>query len=185
MAPGKHANPLGPYRVLDLTDERGLLCGEILGDLGADVVAIEPPAGNPARRVGPFAGDLAGDPEASLTWAAYARNKRSAVIDIETAEGQEQLKELVRGADFFIQSFDPGYLTKLGLGYEVLAEINPELIYVSISPFGQTGPKANYAATDLVVMAASGPMSTTGDEDRAPVRMGLPQSALHAGAERE
>ncbi|MFP6817570.1 MAG: CoA transferase [Pseudomonadales bacterium] len=183
MNAGERANPLGPYRVLDLTDERGLLCGEILGDLGADVIAVEPPAGNTARRVGPFAGDVASDPEASLTWAAYARNKRSVVIDIATDEGRNQLEELVRGADFFIQSFDPGYLAELGLGYEVLAEINPGLIYVSISPFGQTGPKAAYAATDLVVMAASGPMSTTGDADRAPVRMGLPQSALHAGAE--
>jgi len=183
MTQSKSPNPLGPYRVLDLTDERGLLCGEILGDLGADVIAIEPPGGNTARRVGPFAGDVATDPEASLTWVAYARNKRSAVIDIETREGQKQLKDLVRGADFLIQSFDPGYLAGLGLGYEALAELNPGLVYVSISPFGQTGPKANYAATDLVVMAASGPMSTTGDDDRAPIRMGVPQASLHAGAE--
>ena len=123
MASREHTNPLGPYRVLDLTDERGLLCGEILGDLGADVIAIEPPGGNAARRVGPFAGDASSDPEASLTWAAFARNKRSAVIDIDTGEGRRQLKELVRGADFLIQSFDPGYLTGLGLGYEALAEL--------------------------------------------------------------
>ena len=106
----------GPYRVLDLADERGLVCGEILGDLGADVIAIEPPDGNAARRVGPFAGDATGDPEASLTWAAYARNRRSAVIDIESEAGREQLRQLVRGADFLVESFDPGHMAALGLG---------------------------------------------------------------------
>lgn len=106
---------LSPYRVIDLTDERGLICGGILADLGADVIAIEPAGGNPARHVGPF-GDDAG-PETSLTWAASERNKRSALIDIATAEGQEQLCRLAAGADFLIESFDPGYMASLGLGY--------------------------------------------------------------------
>ena len=180
---GNHTNPLGPYRVLDLADERGLLCGQILGDLGADVVAIEPPGGNTARRVGPFTGDVTDDPEASLTWAAYARNRRSAVIDIESEDGREQLKQLVQSADFLTESFAPGYMAGLGFSYDSLAAINPGLVYVSISPFGQTGPKAGYAATDLTVMAASGPMSFTGDDDRPPIRIGVPQAFLHAGAE--
>ena len=174
---------LGPYRVLDLADERGLMCGQILGDLGADVIAIEPPSGNPARRIGPFARGANEDPEASLTWASYARNKRSAVVDITTSDGRAQLKELVRGADFLIESSDPGYMNSLGLDYEALAAINPALVYVSITPFGQTGPKANYATTDMIVAAAAGPISVTGDDDRAPVRIGVPQAFLHAGAE--
>lgn len=181
--PTVQPGPLQPYRVLDLTDERGLVCGQILADLGADVIALEPPGGNKARRVGPFAGDATDDPEASLWWASYARNRRSAVIDIESEEGKQQLLDLVRGADFLIESFEPGYLAGLGLDYESLAAVNPALIHVSITPFGSTGPKAGYAATDMIVMAASGPLVATGDSDRAPLRMGVPQAHLHAGAE--
>ena len=89
---------LSPYRVLDLTNERGLLCGQILADLGADVIAVEPPAGNSARRLGPFAGDEP-DPERSLYWWAYSRNKRSVTLDIESDEGRDKLRGLVEGAD--------------------------------------------------------------------------------------
>lgn len=174
---------LSPYRVLDLTDERGLICGEILADLGADVIAIEPPGGNRARRIGPFAGNRADDPEASLWWAAYARNKRSVRMDIATAAGQKHLRQLAAGADFLIESFDPGVMASWGLGHEQLTALNPRLVYVSISAFGQRGPKAGYAMTDLTVMAAGGPLAMMGDEDRAPLRIGVPQSFLHAGAE--
>ncbi|MDP6606883.1 MAG: CoA transferase, partial [Dehalococcoidia bacterium] len=98
---------LSPYRVLDLTNERGLLCGQVLADLGADVIAVEPPEGNSARRLGPFAGDEA-DPERSLHWWAYARNKRSVTLDITTARGRDRLLELAAGADFLIESDVPG-----------------------------------------------------------------------------
>ncbi|HLZ70383.1 MAG TPA: CoA transferase, partial [Dehalococcoidia bacterium] len=173
---------LEPYRVLDLTDERGMLCGQMLADLGADVIAIEPPDGSPARRIGPFAGD-SGAAEDSLFWRAYARNKRGITLDLAHAAGQQRLRELVRGADFLIESFAPGYLDGLGLGYTALAAINPRLVMVSITPFGQMGPKAGWAATDLTAYAASGALLLTGDDDRAPVRCTVPQAFLHAGAE--
>ena len=172
---------LAPYRVLDLTDERGLLAGKILADLGADVVQIEPPGGNPARNIGPFYGDDP-QPEKSLFWWAYAANKRSITLDLEQKDGQALLKKMVAEADFLVESFAPGYLDTLGLGYDVLAEINPKLVMVSITPFGQDGPYSNYQATDIVGMALGGFMYLTGDDDRAPVRISFPHFYLHGGA---
>lgn len=173
---------LSPYRVLDLTTERGLLCGQILGDLGADVVAIEPPGGCPARRLGPFAGDVP-DPDRSLVWWAYSRNKRSVTLDVTTPVGRDLLLGLAAEAHFLIESYDPGFLASHGLGPDDLARVNPRLIVVSITPFGQTGPKANYADSDLVILAAGGPLVLTGDDDRAPVRLCVPQAYLHASAD--
>ena len=173
---------LSPYRVLDLTDERGLLCGQILGDLGADVIKIEPPGGSPARWHGPFYQDEP-HPDRSLFWWAYNRNKRSVTLDIESDAGREILHRLVAGADFLIESDAPGLLAKRGLGFDDLAAVNPALVYVSITPFGQDGPKAGYADSDLIVWAAGGPLALTGDDDRAPVRVSLPQAYLHASAE--
>ncbi|CUV03466.1 Bll2565 protein [hydrothermal vent metagenome] len=172
---------LAPYRVLDLTDERGLLAGKILADLGADVVQIEPPGGNPARNIGPFYGDDP-QPEKSLFWWAYAANKRSITLDLEQKDGQALLKKMVAEADFLVESFAPGYLDTLGLGYGVLAEINPKLVMVSITPFGQDGPYSNYQATDIVGMALGGFMYLTGDDDRAPIRISFPHFYLHGGA---
>ncbi|MCD5402971.1 MAG: hypothetical protein FI708_10945 [SAR202 cluster bacterium] len=172
---------LAPYRVLDLTDERGLLAGKILADLGADVVQIEPPGGNPARNIGPFYGDDP-QPEKSLFWWAYAANKRSITLDLEQKDGQALLKKMVAEADFLVESFAPGYLDTLGLGYDVLAEINPKLVMVSITPFGQDGPYSNYQATDIVGMALGGFMYLTGDDDRAPIRISFPHFYLHGGA---
>jgi len=172
---------LAPYRVLDLTDERGLLAGKILADLGADVVQVEPPGGNPARNIGPFYGDDP-QPEKSLFWWAYAANKRSITLGLEQKDGQALLKKMVAEADFLVESFAPGYLDTLGLGYDVLAEINPKLVMVSITPFGQDGPYSNYQATDIVGMALGGFMYLTGDDDRAPVRISFPHFYLHGGA---
>src|SRR5262245_58269374 len=158
---------LSPYRVLDLTDERGLLCGQMLGDLGADVIQIEPPGGSPARRLGPFAGDVP-HPDRSLAWWAYTRNKRSVTLDVTDPAGRDRLLELVRSAHFLIESETPGVRAVQRLDYEDLAVINPALIYVSITPFGQTGPRARWAASDLTVWAAGGPLILTGDSDRPP-----------------
>ena len=172
---------LSPYRVLDLTDERGLLCGKILADLGADVIQIEPPGGSSARDIGPFYHDEA-HPEKSLFWWAYANNKRGVTLNLDTVDGRQLLQRLARGAHFLIESWPPGYLESLGLGYEALAAINPELIVVSITPFGQDGPYAHYKATDVTGMAMGGLMYLTGDPDRAPVRVGFPQFYLHGAA---
>jgi crotonobetainyl-CoA:carnitine CoA-transferase CaiB-like acyl-CoA transferase len=173
---------LSHYRVLDLTDDRGLIAGMMLADLGADVIAIEPPEGNSSRRRGPFAHDV-DDGEHSLNWWSYARHKRSMTADLETEEGRERVRRLAATADALIESGDPGALEAIGLGYEQLAKVNHSLVYVSISGFGQDGPKAGYASSDLAVVAASGEMAMTGDHDRAPIRIGVPQAWLHAGAE--
>jgi crotonobetainyl-CoA:carnitine CoA-transferase CaiB-like acyl-CoA transferase len=173
---------LSPYRVLDLSDDGALLCGQILADLGADVIQIEPPGGARARRLGPFAGGVE-DPERSLYWWAYARNKRGLALDLDTEAGRSELRELVRSADVLIESFAPGQLAQRGLAYADLAALNPALVMVSVTPFGQTGPKAGWAATDLTLLAAGGPLALTGDEDRPPVRVSVPQAWLHAAAE--
>ena len=174
-------NPLLPYRVLDLTDEKGFLCGKILGDLGADVIKIEKPGGDPSRNIGPFYHDIP-DSEKSLYWFAYNSNKRSITLNIETDDGKEIFKNLVKTADFVLESFDPGYLDKIGLGYCVLKEVNPNIIMVAITPFGQTGVRKNYIASDLVCLALGGLLYLCGSEDGPPMRVsGSGQAYLQAG----
>ncbi len=173
---------LSPYRVLDLSDDQGIFCSFVLGELGADVVCVEPPGGSQARRQGPFAGDVR-EPERSLFWWAYARNKRSVVLDPESPDDRDALLRLIESADVLVESRKPGEMERLGLGFEELSRLNPALVYVSVTPFGQTGPKASWAASDLTVFAASGALWLTGDADRPPVRISVPQSFLHAGAE--
>jgi len=107
---------LGGCRALDLTDETGFLCGKILADLGMEVIKIERPQGDPSRRTGPFWADNP-DPEKSIYWYAYNSNKRGITLNIKMRDGQEILKELIKTADFIIESFHPGYLSDLGIGY--------------------------------------------------------------------
>ncbi len=173
---------LSPYRVLDLTTERGLLCGQMLADMGADVIKVEPPGGCSARGIGPFYKDTP-HLDRSLYWWAYNRNKRAITLDIELDAGRDLLRRLLVRADFLIESHNPGYLSQRSLGYTDLARINPALIYVSITPFGQDGPKATYADSDLILMAAGGPLILAGDADRPPVRLCVPQAYLHASAD--
>jgi crotonobetainyl-CoA:carnitine CoA-transferase CaiB-like acyl-CoA transferase len=173
---------LNPYRVLDLTTERGLLCGQVLGDLGADVIKVEPHGGSPARRLAPFYQDRV-DPNRSIYWWAYNRNKRSITLNLEADDGIELLNRLATRSHFLIESNNPGFLTKRQLGYKDMASRNPALIYVSITPFGQDGPKASYADSDLVILAAGGPLLLGGDEDRPPLRVSVPQAYLHASAD--
>jgi len=174
---------LSPYRVLDLTDEKGLLCGKILGDLGADVIKIERPGGDAARSIGPFYHDEP-HPEKSLFWFAMNTSKRGITLNIETADGQEIFKKLAKTADFVIESFSPGYLDKIGLGYPVLEKINPGVIMVSITPFGQTGPYKDYKTADIVAWALGGHMAPYGDHDRPPIRISHhSQAYFHAGSD--
>ncbi len=172
---------LSPYRAIDLADDRGIFCGRVLADLGAEVIKVEPPAGDPARRIGPFLHDEPGI-ENSLFWQLYAANKKSAALDIEAMAGRDALLRLAAGADFLIESFRPGYLDSLGLGYDDLARVNPRLIYVSITPFGQTGPYRDFLAVDLVGAALSGFAYLTGDPDRPPLRVCVPQFWTLGGA---
>ena len=173
---------LTPYRVLDLTDQRGMLTGQILADLGADVICVEPPSGSSARSVGPFAGDDPG-PDRSLFWWAYARNKRGITCNLDHSQGQALLRQLATSADFILESDEPAAMTARGLGYDDLSADHSDLIYTSISAFGQNGPKAGYAATDLILMAAGGPLILTGGAGDAPVRVSVPQAWNHASGE--
>jgi len=172
---------LAGCRVLDLTDELGLLTGKILGDFGADVIKVERPGGDTARNIGPFYGETP-DPEKSLFWFATNTSKRGITLDIENREGIELFKRLVKSADIVLESFEPGYLDGLGLGYSDMAAIKADIILTSITPFSQTGPYAHYRATDLVGAAMGGLVRILGDLGRPPVRMSCdPQAYLHAG----
>jgi benzylsuccinate CoA-transferase BbsE subunit len=172
---------LSPYRVLDLTDEKGLMCGRVMGDLGADVIKIERPGGDAARNLGPFYHDEP-DPEKSLFWFAFNANKRGITLDIETADGKEIFKKLVKTTDVVVESFPPGHMEDIGLGYSALDKIKPGIILVSITPFGQTGPYRDYKISDIVAWAMGGYMFTVGDYDRPPLRIShYAQTFLHAG----
>ncbi len=171
---------LSPYRVIDLTDERGVLAGQMLADLGADVIQVEPPSGSSGRGVAPFFADRPGE---SIYWAAYTRGKRGVTCDLEQPRGRDLLFRLLESADFLFESSDVGRMAALGLDEESVRERFPQLIYVSISAFGQTGPKAHYAGSDLAIWAAGTPLLMTGDDDRAPLRVSQPQAWGHAAAD--
>ena len=171
---------LSPYRVLDLTDERGVLAGQMLADLGADVIQVEPTAGSSGRSVAPFFADR---PDESIYWAAYTRGKRGITCNLEHPRGRELVLRLAESADFLIESSDVGRMAEFGLDYETVQARNPNLIYTSVSAFGQTGPKAHYVGSDLAIWAAGTPLLMTGDDDRAPVRISQPQAWAHAAAD--
>jgi benzylsuccinate CoA-transferase BbsE subunit len=174
--------PLSPYRVLDLTSEKGYFCGKILADLGADVIKIEPPEGDPGRNIGPFYHGKP-DREKSLLFFAYNTNKRSITLNLQTQEGREIFKRLAKTADFVIESFHPGYMDKIGLGYSVLKGIHPRAIMVSITPFGQEGPYKDWKASDIVAIAMGGLSHITGSPDRPPARVSVDQAYVIAGTQ--
>ncbi|MBI4236125.1 MAG: CoA transferase, partial [Chloroflexi bacterium] len=158
---------LDHLRVLDLTGYLSQMCARVLGDLGADVMKIEPPGGDPARWLPPFA-DGSPDPERSLRFINANRSKRSVVLDIRSPEDRERIGALAQRADILVEDFTPGYLAGLGLGYEHLRERNPGLVYVAITPFGQTGPHASYRGGELVAQAMGGIMFANGDDTAPP-----------------
>jgi crotonobetainyl-CoA:carnitine CoA-transferase CaiB-like acyl-CoA transferase len=168
---------LSCYRILDLTDERGYFCGKILADMGADVIKIEPPGGDPGRSLGPFYKDIA-DPEKSLYWLGFNTSKRGITLNINCAEGQQLFKKMVRKADIILESFAPGYMDKLGLGYEALRKINPQIIVTSLTPFGQSGPYRDFKGPDIVVSALGGTLYAVGDPDRPPLAPSYPHTHL-------
>jgi benzylsuccinate CoA-transferase BbsE subunit len=171
---------LGDYRVLDLTDHKGIYCAKVLGDLGADVIKIEKPGGDAARNIGPFYKDIP-HPEKSLYWWAYNTSKRGITLNLETADGKDIFRRLVKTADAVVESFTPGYMDSLGLGYSALSEINPGIVMTSVTPFGQTGPHKDWKATDLVGWALAGQAYVTGDDDRPPCQVSFPHCYLVAG----
>lgn len=171
---------LDSYRILDLADHRGQLCGKILADMGGDVVKIEPPGGDPVRRKGPFLHDDP-HPEKSLYWFAHNTNKRSVTLDIAKEDGKRLLLEMVKNAKFLIESFSPDYLEDLGLSYAYLSVVNPSLVMVSITPFGRTGPYRHFKDSDSINMGMGGQMVLCGDPDRPPLCFTVEQSYCLAG----
>ena len=173
---------LSPYRVLDLTDERGLLAGWMFGRLGAEVIQVEPPGGSPARNVGPL-DEAAPAGSQSLSWSAYASGKRGITCALDVAAGRDLFLRLVAQADVVLESAAPGVMLALGLGYADLRAANPRVVHVSMTPFGSDGPKANFAETELIVWAAAGPLSPNRGHDGRPLRLSIPQAYLHGAAD--
>ncbi|MET0327040.1 MAG: CoA transferase, partial [Ilumatobacteraceae bacterium] len=176
------ATMLAPYRVLDLSDGRAELATFVLAGLGADVIKIEPPGGSSSRTEAPL---VDGEPEelASLRFHAFNRGKRSVVLDLDDDAGRRDLLALVATADFVFENAGPGVMDARGLGFEALTVARPDLVYVAISPFGQTGPYADHLATDLTLAAMGGSMALNGEPDRRPVRITVPQTWYHAAVE--
>jgi benzylsuccinate CoA-transferase BbsE subunit len=166
---------LGDLRVLDLAGPIGMYCTKQLADLGADVIKIEPPAGDPVREIGPFYRDEI-DPEKSLYWFHFNTSKKSITLNLENTEGVEIMKKLVKTADVVVETYQPGHMDKLGLGYSALKEVNPGLIMTSITPFGQTGPYKDFKASDLIGLAMGGFLFICGWEDEPPTRVGGSQA---------
>ncbi|HLH24331.1 MAG TPA: CoA transferase [Chloroflexota bacterium] len=167
------------YVALDLTDLRGQLCGKLLRDLGMTVIKVEPPGGDPVRRLGPFAHDRP-DPEGSLRFAYLNAGKQSVVLDLTTSSGRDALLGLVRQADVLVESFAPGTLAALGLDEARLREANPRLVVTSISGFGQEGPYRDYLCPDLVGLAMGGVLGIAGDPGLPPVQAPETQGAYFA-----
>ncbi len=164
--------PLAGLRILELADETGQFCGKLLGDLGADMVKIEPPGGERCRHVGPFLDDIP-DPERSLSFWYYNTSKHGITLNLKTADGRQLFARLAATADVILETFRPGFLASLGLDFEALRDQNPRLIMCSLTRFGQTGPWRDYASSDLLHMAAGGEMASSG-YDEADVPNGPP-----------
>ncbi len=174
--------PLSDLRVIDLTHGiAGPYCTKLLADFGADVIKVERPGGGDyARSLGPFPGDTP-HPEKSGIFLHLNTNKRSVVLDLKTPQGVQVIKDLVQAADLLVESFSPGVMERLGLGYEALSKINPELVMTSISNFGQTGPYRDYQGSELALYAMGGIMSRSGWPDRYPLKLGGNHVQYQAG----
>ena len=160
--------PLTGYRVLDLAGPVGFHGVKLLADMGADVVKIEPPGGDLARRTPPFKDDKV-HPERSLYFLHYNSNKRGITLDLTRTDGRALFLELARRADVIVETMKPGEMDALGVGYEAVRAINPGVIFESVTPFGQTGPWRDYKGTDIVGLALSNTLAMSGEPDEAPV----------------
>lgn len=171
------ATALDGVRVLDFTEYgAGPFCSMMLGDLGGDVIKIEPPRGDSLRLWGPMQEGM------SAPFLQLNRNKRSVVLDLKNPRDQERARALACRSDVLIENFRPGTMEKLGLDYPTLRQIAPRLIYCSLSGYGQTGPYRDRGGFDLVLQGHGGLMSVTGDPDSAPVKAGVPVIDFGAAA---
>ncbi|MEE9286016.1 MAG: CoA transferase, partial [Dehalococcoidia bacterium] len=179
MSPQDQPLPLAGYRVLDLTLEAGHLAGKLLADLGCQVIKVEPPGGDPARRKEPWA--PAGSPNRTgLFWLAYNTGKLGITLNTRTAAGRFLLERLAEQSDFLVESYAPGQAA--GVDYARLVELNPRLVMASITPFGEGGPYQDYRDGELIAQAAGGLLFLSGaDESRPPVRLGV-EMAWHMAA---
>ncbi len=172
---------LSDLKVVDLTTGvAGPFCSKMFADFGADVIKVEPPAGDETRSLGPFPGNRP-DPESSGMFIYLNRNKRGVTLDIESERGRARAAGLFDGADVLLESFPAGYMDSLGFQYETLEARNSGLVHVSITPFGRTGPWRDYASTELVQHAASGQSYASGSPDREPLKQPGFESAYQAG----
>jgi crotonobetainyl-CoA:carnitine CoA-transferase CaiB-like acyl-CoA transferase len=160
--------PLAGIRVIELANFiAGPLCGTLLADMGADVIKVEPPKGDMGRATPPIRNDE------SVSFTALNRNKRSLVLDLKQPEAQQICRKLAACSDVLVEAYRPGALEKMGLGAEALKNVNPKLIYTSVSGFGQTGPDRRRAGVNLIVEAFAGPLSVTGEPGQRPMRPGV------------
>src|SRR5918995_1025542 len=164
--PESHA--LTGLRILDCTRRMGGYCGLLLANLGAEVILIEPPGGDAARHEGPFKDDIP-NPDGSLSFAAYQTNKRGIVLDLNSDDDRETLRELIRHADVLIEDRPVGFWERLRLGYQDLQMINPALVVTSITGFGATGPYRDFKAPNIVAFAMGGLMNLCGHPERVPL----------------
>jgi crotonobetainyl-CoA:carnitine CoA-transferase CaiB-like acyl-CoA transferase len=173
---------LSDIKILEVAHSlSGAFCAKLLADQGANTVKVEPPGwGDSARGEPPFINGVP-NPDGSTIFLAFNTNKKGLTLDIEQPKGRELLLRLVADADVLIESFPPGHLESLGLGYQVLNETNPRLVVSSITYFGQTGPYSNYRGGDLVVQALGGFLNAvTGSADRPPMGTTLEQMEITA-----
>lgn len=170
------------YRILDLTDEKGLACAKVLADLGADVIKVEPPDGCPARRIGPFYNDIP-DSGKSLFWFSYNANKRGITLNLRTEDGREIFRKLALTADVVIESLSLNDVRDFELEYNDLCQIKSNIILTSITPFGRDGPYCDFEASDLTCWCMGGFAYLTGDPDRSPVQITFPQAYLSGALE--
>jgi len=156
------------YKALDLTDPKGYVCGMMLAEFGFEVIKVERPEGDEGRMRYPFIGGKP-DIEKGIYWNSYNTDKKGITLNIETEKGKKIFLDLVKQSDVVIESFTPGYLEGLGLGYEELSKVNPKVILTSITPFGQNTSRKNYKGGELICDALAGVMDNIGDDDRAPL----------------
>ncbi len=161
--------PLSGYRVLDLAGPLAFHCVKLLADMGADVLKVEPPGGDHARRIPPFKDDLP-HLEKSLYFLHYNTNKRGITLNLDSHDGKAIFLELARSADVVVETFRPGRMDEMGLGYSVLSAGNPGLIMASLTPFGQTGPWRDYKATDIAGLALGNLLFLAGEPGEPPLQ---------------
>lgn len=172
---------LDGVRVVEFADELGSYCGKLLADLGAEVIKVEPPGGGSQRHSAPFVHGFEGNPDASLVFWVHNTSKKSVVLDIDTPDGQAAAARLALTADVVIDGYPVGYLAGRGLGYKKLHAARPSLVYTSVTGFGQTGPHASWAYSDIVGQATSGIMTLSGEMADPPGRIYGWQADVSAG----